>query len=112
MWNAWQYKNAWDGVYGLCDEATRDLLDRRLFLLREKGNLSERPISAPLGSGVFELRANTARMLFVFGPQRAIVFVNCLIKKVNRIPPEEIALAKKRRSEIEKGKVKPNALPD
>jgi phage-related protein len=102
----------WDVVYASCDQATQELLDRHLFFLRQKGNLCERPISAPLGDGLFELRAKSARMIYIFRPQRTIIFVHCFIKKVRSVPPAEIKLAKKRRNEIEKGTAKLNALPD
>ena len=111
MWITWQYKTVWDDTYAQCDDATKEVLDRHLFSSRTKGNLLERPISAPLGNGVFELRAKDARMLYVFGPNRTIIFVNCFLKKVRRVPPQEIALAKKRRNEIASGKAKLNALP-
>lgn len=112
IWSAYQYDGVWDITYAMCDDATQELLDRRYVFLREHGNLSERPVSAPLGDGIFELRANNARMLFYFGLVRAIVFVNCFIKKTRKVSPEDIKLAKKRRTEILTEKVKLNALPN
>lgn len=99
-------------AYASCDQDTQELLDRRLDFLREHGNLSDRPISAPLEDGIFELRAKDARMLFYFGEKRDIIFVNCIIKKTRKVPREEIQLAKKRRTEIRAKGVKPNALPN
>jgi phage-related protein len=110
LWLAYQYGSTWDITYAACDGVTQELLDRRLAFLREHGNLSERPVSAPLGEGIFELRANTARMLFYFGALRAIIFVNCFVKKTRKVATEDIKLAKKRRTEILTQKVKANAL--
>jgi hypothetical protein len=109
-WSAHQYDGIWDSVYATCNEATQELLDRRLVFLLEHGNLSTRPISAPLADGIFELRANEARMLFYFGASRTIVFVNCFIKKTRKVSTEDIKLAKKRRTEILSQKVTANAL--
>ncbi len=110
-WTALQYGSVWQDVYDDCDKGTQELLDRRLDALLDKGNLCGRPISAPLGDGIFELRANQARMLYYFGETRQIIFVNCILKKGRVVPPEAIKLAKKRRIEIQIGKPA-NALPN
>jgi hypothetical protein len=110
-WIALQFDTVWDSLYVQCDGNTQEMLDRRYVGLLEKGNLSERPISAPLRDGIFELRANAARMLFFFGPKRLeITFVNCFFKKQREVPPEEIDLAIKRRGQILARMVTPNAL--
>jgi phage-related protein len=85
-------------------------LDRRLDFLQEHGNLSGRPVSAALGDGIFELRANQARMLFYFGTKHDIIFVHCLIKKTRRVPREDIELAKKNRAKISMHELKTNAI--
>ena len=112
MWIAWQYRQVWDDLYARCDEATRIMLDYRLDLLTEKGNLARRPISAHLDDGIFELRAKSARMLFYFGETRAIVFAHCIFKSTAKIPREDIKLAQRRRSEIRNTREKLNALPN
>jgi len=112
MWTAWQYRQVWDDLYGQCDEDTQTMLDYRLDLLKEKGNQSRRPISAPLHDGIFELRAKSARMLFYFGITRTIIFVHCLFKDVRAVPREDIKLAQRRRSEIQRTREKLNALPN
>src|SRR5215469_10997343 len=105
-WVAYQFAAVWDKTYSNCDADTQEKLDQRLIGLREKGNLSDEPISKHLRNGIFELRAKTARMLFFFGPNRyQITFVNCFIKKQRKVPPEEIDLAIKRRSQIQVGMV-------
>jgi phage-related protein len=111
-WTAFQYRRVWDEAYALCDDDTQEGLDRRLDLLLEHGNLAGRPITAPLGDGIFELRANAARMLFYFGASRSIVFVHCIIKKTRTVPTEDVKLAKKRRAEIIAKGAKTNALPN
>jgi|ERR1700719_2375230 len=111
-WIVTQYRTVWNDLYTECDEDTRDTLDRKLDLLQEKGNLSNRPISALLEDGIFELRAKEARMLFYFGEERDVVFVHCIIKKTRKVPREDIELAKRRRTEIRAGKVKKNARPN
>ena|SRR5438552_3510862 len=111
-WSVSQYGDIWDATYAHCDQHTQEILDRRLDTLCEYGNRAERPVSAPLGDGIFELRANSARMLFYFGKKRDIIFVNCFIKKVRRVPREEIKLAKKRRNDITMQGIKTNDLPN
>ena|ERR1700734_2791118 len=112
MWTAWQYRQVWSNLYDKCDEATQLKLDIHLSLLKEKGNLSRRPISALLDDGIFELRAKSARMLFYFGIMRTIVFVHCLFKDTRVVPREDIKLAQRRRSEIQRTKERLNALPN
>lgn len=112
MWTAWQYRQVWDDLYGRCDEDTQTMLDYRLDLLKEKGNQSRRPISALLDDGIFELRAKSARMLFCFGDTRRIIFVHCVFKTTSRVPREDMELAKRRRSEIQRTREKLNALPN
>jgi len=98
-WIAKQYDKVWTEIYESCDDDTRDVLDSHLDLLERNGSQSDRPISAPLGDGIFELRAKNVRMLFYFGKNRDIIFVHGIIKKVRKVPREDIELAKKRRKE-------------
>jgi phage-related protein len=112
MWTACQYRQVWDDLYGQCNESTQIMLDYRLDLLKEKGNLARRPISAHLDDGIFELRAKSARMLFYFGIAKTIVFIHCLFKDSRAVPREDIKLAQRRRSEIQRTREKLNALPN
>ena len=98
-WTTSQYREAWDNTYSQCDSDMQDTLDRKLDLLQQYGNLCGRPTTAPLGDGIFELRAKDARMLFYFGEQREIVFVHGLIKKTRNVPRADIDRAKKNRTE-------------
>jgi phage-related protein len=112
LWSAYQYGSVWDDTFVVCDKDTQELLERRLDFLQEHGNLSGRPVSAYLEDGIFELRANAARMLYYFGEKRDIIFVNCFIKKTRKVSREDIQLAKKRRTDLITNGVKPNALPN
>lgn len=78
----------------------------------EHGNLSGRPVSAPLGDGIFELRANETRLLFYFESGQRIVFVHYLLKKTRRVPQSAIRLAKDRRAIIRAQGVCINAIPN
>jgi phage-related protein len=112
MWTAWQYRAVWSNLYDQCDQQTQTKLDYHLDLLKEKGIFARRPISAHLDEGIFELRANRARMLFYFGSAREIVFVHCIFKKTRKVPRDDIEQAKRVRSEIQRIREKPNALPN
>jgi phage-related protein len=110
-WSTSQFDAVWDTIYASCDPDTQELLDRRLDFLQEHGSLSGRPISAPLGDGIFELRANQARMLFFFGPERGkIIFAHCIVKKTRKVPRKDIELAKKNRATILMQGLKTNAF--
>lgn len=102
-WTAWQYHNVYDRLYETCDERTRRKLLSRLDQLLEKGNLAKRPISAPLRDGIFELRANTARLLFYFQPGQKMIFVVGLLKDQRVVPPEEIDKAIEIRTSLASG---------
>lgn len=109
LWDAHQYGNV---VGQFRQWAGTDLWDEMLVsftMLLERGNLCGRPVTAPLGDGIFELRANHdnrhGRLLFYFSPseRRLIVVVHGLVKKTKRVPQADIDLAKRRRAEIERG---------
>ena len=56
-----------------------------------------------IGDGIFEIRAkqssNITRVLYFFYIGKRIVLTNGFIKKTQKTPPEEIALAKKYRAD-------------
>jgi phage-related protein len=112
MWTAWQYRQVWSDLYDKCDEVTQLKLDVHLNLLREKGNLSRRPISAHLHDRIFELRAKSARMLFYFEKERNIIFVHCFFKDTRAVSRQDIKTAQDRRAEIQGMGIKLNALPN
>lgn len=72
-------------------------------ILKEKGNQLREPYSKHLDDGIFELRckvgSNITRVLYFFYYKGQIVHTNGFVKKTQKTPPEEIELAKKRRSD-------------
>ena len=62
-----------------------------------------RAYSKFIGDGIFEIRAkqssNITRVLYFFYIGKRIVLTNGFIKKTQKTPPEEIALAKKYRAD-------------
>lgn len=72
-------------------------------ILKEKGNQLREPYSKHLDDGIFELRckvgSNITRVLYFFYYKGQIVLTNGFVKKTQKTPPEEIELAKKRRSD-------------
>ncbi len=73
-------------------------------LLQEKGNLLREPYSKHLDDGIFELRcvvgSSITRVLYFFYYQGQIVLTNGFVKKTQKTPPDEIKLAKGRRSDF------------
>lgn len=73
-------------------------------ILQEKGNFLREPYSKHLGDGIFELRcksgSNITRVLYFFYYEGQIVLTNGFVKKTQKTPPEEIKLAKRRRSDF------------
>ena len=72
-------------------------------ILQEKGNQLREPYSKHLDDGIFELRcklgSNITRVLYFFYFEKQIILTNGFIKKTQKTPPEEIKLAKQRRSD-------------
>ena len=88
------------------DVKMRANLFRLLELLEEKGNTLREPYSKSLDDGIFEIRAkqgnNITRVLYFFYVGNKIILTNGFVKKSQKTPPSEIALAKKYRAEYEK----------
>ena len=88
------------------DVKMRAKLLRLLELLEEKGNTLREPYSKSLDDGIFEIRAkqgnNITRVLYFFYVGNKIILTNGFVKKSQKTPPSEIALAKKYRAEYEK----------
>ena len=88
------------------DVKMRAKLFRLLELLEEKGNTLREPYSKSLDDGIFEIRAkqgsNITRVLYFFYIGNKIILTNGFIKKSQKTPPSEIALAKKYRAEYER----------
>ena len=72
-------------------------------LLEANGPQLREPYSKFIGDGIFEIRAkqssNITRVLYFFYIGKRIVLTNGFIKKTQKTPPEEIALAKKYRAD-------------
>ena len=70
-------------------------------VLEEKGTELRMPYSEHLEDGIFELRckqgSNITRVLYFFYVGKKIVVTNGFVKKTQKTPPKEIALAKQRR---------------
>lgn len=79
-------------------------------LLAEKGNELRLPYSEHLDEGIFELRViqgnNISRALYFFYSGKRIIITNGFIKKKQKTPPKEIALAKSRRKDFLKQEAK------
>ena len=74
-----------------------------LSILQEKGNKLREPYSKHLDDGIFELRckigSNITRVLYFFYYEGKIILTNGFVKKTQKTPPEEIKLAKERRTD-------------
>ena len=73
-----------------------------LHLLEEYGNNAREPLSKFLEDGVFEVRSQAgndiARVLYFFDENKVIIATNGFVKKQDKTPTNEIALAKARRT--------------
>ena len=74
-----------------------------LALLEANGPQLREPYSKPLGDGIFEVRAkqgsNITRVLYFFFVGQHIILTNGFIKKTQKTPSAEIALAQKYRAD-------------
>lgn len=74
-----------------------------ISLLETNGTQLREPYSKSLGDGIFELRAkqssNITRILYFFVVGHLIILTNGFVKKTQKTPPEEIALAQKYRAD-------------
>ncbi len=72
-------------------------------LLEYFGNELREPHSKQLGDGIFELQikfaSNITRVFYFFYVGKKIILTNGFTKKTKKTPPEQIALAKKYRSD-------------
>lgn len=75
-----------------------------LNLIEEFGPSIGRPHTAPLGSGLFEIRAKgregISRSLFCTLKGQEIVILHSFIKKTQKIPKKDLDKARKRMKEI------------
>lgn len=76
---------------------------RELDLLETFGNQLREPHSKPLEDGIYEIHAKVAsditRVLYFFVVNKKIILTNGFVKKTQKTPDNEIALAKKYRKD-------------
>ncbi|MCL1794059.1 MAG: type II toxin-antitoxin system RelE/ParE family toxin [Oscillospiraceae bacterium] len=76
-----------------------------LTILAEFGNALREPYSKAIDKGLFELRIKFAsditRIFYFFYVDNKIIVTNGFLKKTQKTPPNEIALAMKYKSEYE-----------
>ena len=86
-----------DFLMGL-DAKMRAKMLRTIDLLATNGTDLRMPYSKSLEDGIFELRAkvgsNISRVLYFFFVGKKVILTNGFIKKTQRTPAREIALAK------------------
>ncbi|MCI0599254.1 MAG: type II toxin-antitoxin system RelE/ParE family toxin [Beijerinckiaceae bacterium] len=89
------------------DREDRDAIGKDLMRVQYRWPVGM-PLCRPLGQGLWEVRCDLsskriARVLFCFAGGR-IVALHGFIKKTQKTPPTEIALALSRKSEFEGGR--------
>ena len=76
---------------------------RTVSLLREEGPFLREPYSKMLDDGIFEIRTkfgtDITRVLYFFVVGRKVILTNGFVKKTQKTPPTEIALAKQYRAD-------------
>jgi len=76
-------------------------------LIEEFGPDLDRPHTAPLGQGLFEIRAKgregIARSVFCTVKDQEIVVLTTVVTKGNRIPKRQMETARKRMKEVQDG---------
>ncbi len=85
------------------DVKMRAKLFSLLELLELEGNKLRLPYSEMLNDGIFEIRAihgnNITRVLYFFTVGKKVILTHGFVKKTNKTPSNEIALAKKYRDD-------------
>jgi phage-related protein len=75
-------------------------------MLASEGNALRFPRSRPLGHGIFELRIpvpdGALRLLYCFLPGRRVMLLHGFAKKMQKTPPEDLALAQARKTDVTK----------
>ena len=73
-------------------------------MVEEFGPALGRPFTAPLGGGLFEIRAKgkegIGRSIFAAVKGREIIILHSFIKKTRKTPKKDLNLAKKRMQEV------------
>ena len=80
---------------------------RIMELIEEFGPDLGRPHTAPLGQGLFEVRAKgregIGRSIFCTAKGKEIVILNTVVKKGSKIPTRHMETARKRMKEVQDG---------
>lgn len=86
------------------DNKMRAKMIRAIELLEIHGSRLRFPVSEELDDGIMKLRAtfggNISRVLYFFIVGNVAILTNGFIKKTQKTPPNEIALAKKYRNDF------------
>ena len=97
---------ALETIRSITDLKLKAIVFRSLRLLETFGNQLGEPDTKHLRNGIYELRtkqgSNIFRNLFFYHRGKVIVVTNGFIKKTQKTPEAEIALAERRRSDYEK----------
>lgn len=84
-------------------KAHRAKIGRALQFLKELGHSARRPMVDYLGGGLYELRVpadgHQHRVLYFFHARTVIVLTSAFLKNEDRVPPEEMTRASRRRAE-------------
>ena len=91
-------------IKGLTDDNAAADAEALVETLEAHGNTLQRPISAPLGDGLFEARGLTSgvRLFFVYAPGHRIIVLDGYVKKRKKIPPSTMARIRKLQKDAEK----------
>lgn len=97
---------ALETIRSITDLKLKAKVFRSLRLLETFGNQLGEPDTKHLRNGIYELRtkqgSNIFRNLYFYHRGKVIVVTNGFIKKTQKTPEAEIALAERRRSDYEK----------
>jgi len=86
-------------------ENTQAKLARQFDLLEEHGSQLGMPHAKAMGGGLIELRIRgkqEVRIFYAFAVGKRIYLLHAFVKKTKTTPNKELAIARERKSEIEK----------
>jgi phage-related protein len=113
-WLLHEFKKVVSDFLAKCDEDMKEVLERRLDTLREKGNACCFPVSESLGDNLFELRGRyrkqQARLIYYFAAGKNIIFVHAFYKKTPKISHQDMDMAKRNRKILQEGRGKAYGL--
>jgi len=70
-------------------------------ILKEFGHNVRRPIADYLGEGIYELRPQANRIFYFYFMKDSVVLLHMIRKRTDKIPPNDLKLCIKRKSEAE-----------